>query len=173
MSTPTRRRTVLTATAVAALAATAGGSWWFSRGGSQAPQTTFALLDGGQLRTDDLRGQVALVNFWATSCVTCVGEMPQMIATDNRYRPQGLRTLAVAMHYDPPEYVRNFTRTRQLPFQVALDHDGSAAHQWGDVQATPTTYLLDRRSQIVARYVGAPDFDELHGRIEQLLSQPA
>ncbi len=137
----------------------------------RAPSSTFVLLDGSKKTTEDLRGKVTLVNFWATSCTTCVAEMPEMVATHQKYQGRGYQTLAVAMSYDPPAYVVNFTQTRQLPFQVAIDNTGEVAKAWGDVRLTPTTYLVNKRGQVVKRYVGTPDFDELHLLIEKLLAE--
>jgi thiol-disulfide isomerase/thioredoxin len=136
-----------------------------------APQSTFVLLDGSKTTTADFKGKVTLVNFWATSCVTCVAEMPRLIATHQKYATQGFDTVAVAMSYDPPSYVVNYTETRQLPFKVAIDNTGAIAKAWGDVQLTPTTYLLNKRGEIVKQYVGEPDFAALHKLIEKLLTQ--
>ena len=111
------------------------------------------------------------MNFWATSCTTCVAEMPEVIATYNQYKDRGFETLAVAMSYDPPSYVVNFAQTRQLPFKVAIDNTGAAAKAWGDIQLTPTTFVLDKQGNIVKRYVGAPNFAELHQLIDKLLHQ--
>jgi peroxiredoxin len=97
--------------------------------------------------------------------------MPEMVATYQKYQARGFQTLAVAMSYDPPAYVVNFTETRKLPFQVAIDNTGEVAKAWGDVRLTPTTYLVNKRGQIVKRYVGTPDFDELHLLIEKLLAE--
>jgi len=140
-------------------------------GTSQAPQSTFVLLDGSQQTTADLKGKVALVNFWATSCTTCVAEMPEIVATYDKYKGQGFETLAVAMSYDPPSYVVNFTETRKLPFKVAIDNTGAVAKAWGDVKLTPTTYIVNKRGEIVKSYIGAPDFEELHKLIERLLAE--
>ena len=137
----------------------------------QAPMTTFVLLDGSKRTTAELKGRVTLVNFWATSCVTCVAEMPKVVATYQKYHAKGYDTLAVAMRYDPPSYVVNFTETRRLPFQVAIDNTGAVAKAWGDVQLTPTTYLVNKRGQIVKQYVGEPDFAALHLLIEKLLAE--
>jgi peroxiredoxin len=157
---------------IAATVVLAAAAGFFLKGaGEQAPQSTFVLLDGSKRTTADLKGQVSLVNFWATSCTTCVAEMPQMVATYDKYRAQGFNTVAVAMSYDPPSYVVNFAQTRKLPFPVAIDNTGAVAKAWGDVQITPTTYLVNKRGEIVKRYVGAPDFAELHQRIEKLLAE--
>lgn len=160
----------LVAGAVAACAAIGAVVVWGS-GTSQAPQTTFVLLDGSQDTTADLKGKVTLVNFWATSCTTCVAEMPEIVATYEKYKGQGFETLAVAMSYDPPSYVVNFTETRKLPFKVAIDNTGAVAKAWGDVKLTPTTYIVNKRGEIVKSYVGAPDFEELHKLIERLLAE--
>ena len=138
---------------------------------SAAPSSTFVLLDGTQQTTQDLRGKVVLVNFWATSCVTCVAEMPELVSTFEKYRARGYETLAVAMSYDPPSYVVNFAQTRKLPFKVAIDNTGAVAKAWGDVRITPTTYLVNKRGEIIRTYVGAPDFAQLHQLIEQLLAE--
>jgi len=65
----------------------------------------------------------------------------------------------------------NYAETRKLPFKVAIDNTGSVAKAWGDVQLTPTTYLVNKRGQIVKSYIGAPNFDELHRLIEKLLAE--
>ena len=156
-----------------ALAALAGlGTYvYLGEGAHPAPTSQFVLLDGSSKHTEDLKGKVTLVNFWATSCTTCVAEMPEIIATYNKYKDQGFDTLAVAMAYDPPQYVVNFAQSRQLPFSVALDHTGNVAKAWGDVKLTPTTYIVNKQGEIVKTYVGQPDFAELHQLIEKLLSQ--
>jgi peroxiredoxin len=138
---------------------------------SPAPSSQFILLDGSSKATADFKGKVTLVNFWATSCVTCVAEMPELIRTHNTFKARGYDTLAVAMSYDPPSYVVNFATQRQLPFGVAIDNTGKIASEWGDIRLTPTTFLLNRKGEIVKRYVGSPDFSELHQLIERLLAE--
>ncbi|MDD2546826.1 MAG: TlpA disulfide reductase family protein [Burkholderiaceae bacterium] len=157
----------------AALVAFAGiGAWIYQDAGrSVAPESTFVLLDGSRQSTADLRGKVTLVNFWATSCTTCVAEMPDIVATHQKYQRQGFDTLAVAMSYDPPSYVVNFAETRQLPFKVAIDNTGAVAKAWGDVRLTPSTFIVNKRGEIVKSYVGAPNFPELHRLIEKLLAE--
>ena len=138
-----------------------------------APESRFVLLDGSTMASAELKGKVTLVNFWATSCTTCVAEMPQIIAIYNQFKSQGFDTVAVAMSYDPPSYVVNFAQTRALPFKVAIDNTGTVAKAWGDVKLTPTTYLVNKKGVIVKRYVGAPDFAAMNALIGQLLAEKA
>ncbi|WP_405041586.1 TlpA family protein disulfide reductase [Polaromonas sp.] len=157
--------------AVAALGIASMAGLYGCSGVQAAPESTFVLLDGSKKTSADFKGKVTLVNFWATSCVTCVAEMPKVISTYNKYKGRGYDTLAVAMRYDPPSYVVNYTETRQLPFKVAIDNTGAVAKAWGDVQLTPTTYLVNKRGEIVKQYVGEPDFAALHQLIEKLLAE--
>lgn len=163
------KRILYGAAAAAVLAIGAGA--YLGTSASAAPDSTFVLLDGSKQTTADLKGKVTLVNFWATSCVTCVGEMPKVIATYDKYKSQGFDTLAVAMSYDPPSYVVNYAETRKLPFKVAIDNTGEVARAWGDVKITPTTFLVNKKGQIVKRYIGEPDFAALHQLLDKLLSE--
>lgn len=156
---------------VALAAAMATGAAWLIFAKEAAPESTFVLLDGSKQTTSDFKGRVTLVNFWATSCTTCIAEMPQITATYDKYRSRGFDTLAVAMSYDPPSYVVNYAQTRKLPFKVAIDNTGAVAKAWGDVQLTPTTFIVNKRGEVVKRYVGEPNFTELHILIEKLLAE--
>ena len=135
-----------------------------------APEVTFISLSGQKISTQSLRGKVVMVNFWATSCVTCVKEMPQMVDTFNKFKGQGLEFVAVAMKYDPPNYVVNYTETRKLPFTVALDSGGDIAKAFNDVALTPTTYVIGKDGKVLKRYVGEPDFAALHLLLQQALA---
>ena len=136
-----------------------------------APDVSFSTIDGEPLGTAGLRGKVVLVNFWATSCVICVREMPRLAATYRKHRARGFETVAVAMRYDPPNYVLAYAERAALPFKVALDPLGEAAQRFGDVALTPTTFVIDRQGRIVKRYVGEPDFRELDALLEEKLAE--
>lgn len=159
--------------AIVTLAIGVGGYLAFQSVGAKdmAPSVGYTLLDGKQSTTDQQRGKVLLVNFWATSCTTCVHEMPQIVATHEKFKARGFDTLAVAMSYDPPAYVINFAETRKLPFGVAIDNTGAIAKSFGQVQLTPTSVLINKRGEIVKRYVGEPDFVALHQLVEKLLAE--
>jgi peroxiredoxin len=158
-------------TLVLVLALMLAGGLWFGLHTDKAPDTPVVLLDGSTRIGAAVAGQVTLVNFWATTCSVCVAEMPQMVALFNTYRDQGFATVAVAMVYDPPASVIYYSESRQLPFDVVIDNTGAVARAWGDVEATPTSFLVNRRGEIVQRFVGAPDFAALAKSIEKLLKE--
>ena len=134
----------------------------------QAPAVSYTLLDGHRTNLAALHGHVVLVNFWATSCAPCVEEMPAMVANWHRFSPQGFETLAVSMQYDPPALVSNFAQARALPFGVAIDNTGEIAQRLGNVQSTPTSLLINKRGEIVKRWLGKTDFAALAPLILQL-----
>ncbi|MFW7341062.1 TlpA disulfide reductase family protein [Pollutimonas sp. H1-120] len=142
---------------VVVLALAGAGIWQFSGSAKTAPDVTFTSLTGQKITMQDLRGKVVLVKFWATSCVTCIAQMPDTIKNYNELSPKGFETIAVAMQYDPANYVKNYADTRKLPFTVAIDAQGEIAKAFGDVQLTPTAFLIDKEGHIVKRYLGNYD----------------
>ena len=161
------------ASVIVAVVLGVGGYLTFAalNGGTNAPNVAYTLLDGSKSTLAQQQGKVMLVNFWATDCTTCVKEMPNIVATHEKYKARGYDTLAVAMSYNPPASVINFAETRKLPFGVAIDNTGEIAKRFGQVQLTPTSVLINKRGEIVKRYVGEPDFVALHALVEKLLAE--
>jgi peroxiredoxin len=131
-----------------------------------APEVRFTLVSGESVGTSDLRGRVVLVNFWATYCEPCMQEMPKMVQTYKRYSPRGYEMIAVAVSRDHPDRVAAVAAT--LPFKVAFDSDGTVAKGFGNVRVTPSTFVVDREGRIVKRYIGEPEWSELHAILERL-----
>lgn len=156
--------------AVAVAAAVGLGVWTMSDSKPSAPNVAFTDLNGKTFRTEDLRGKVVLVKFWATDCTTCVAQMPDNIANFNALSGKGFDIVAVAMKHDPINYVRNFTQSRQLPFTVAHDDTGEIAKAFGDVRLTPTAFLLDKQGHVIKRYLGNYDKQEFIATVEKALS---
>ena len=134
----------------------------------QAPALSYTLLDGRRGGLAALRGHVVLVNFWATDCAPCVEEMPALVANWRKFSPQGFETLAISMRYDPPALVSNFAQARALPFGVVIDNTGEIADRLGKVQFTPTSLLINKRGEIVKRWVGKTDFAAIEPLIVEL-----
>lgn len=146
------------------------GVWQLYGSSKTAPDVTFTSLTGQKITTQDLRGKVVLVKFWATSCVTCIQQMPDMIKIYDQLAPKGYEAIAVAMEYDPPNYVKNYAESRQLPFPVAIDAQGSIAKAFGDVQLTPTAFLIDKQGRIIKRYLGNYDKSAFVSTVEKALA---
>ncbi len=168
-----RRKMFWAAVALAALGVTAVFAWQsFTPRRSPLAESQFIQLDRQPIAPARLQSKVVLINFWATSCASCVAEMPDLVTTHEKYKNQGYETVAVAMAYDSPQFVQQFAQSRRLPFLIAFDNSGALAKQWGDIKLTPTTFLVDRQGRIAKQFVGPPNFELLHRHIERLLQAP-
>jgi hypothetical protein len=165
-----QRKALIAVCAASAAAALAYGVLRSFAAPDVIPPAAYTLLNGTPAHTTQLTGRVVLVNFWATSCAVCLQEMPDLVATHVRFKARGFETVAIAMTYDPPINVVRYTEANALPFQVAIDHDGSLAERFGKVVATPTSVLINQRGEIVERHVGRLDFAALNTSIERMLS---
>lgn len=128
---------------------------------SQAPDVTFTTLEGKKISMRDLQGKVVLINFWATDCPGCIKEMPDLIHTYERYKAKGFEIISVAMPYDPPAQVLNYTRQKALPFPVMHDGMAEIVQAFGGINLTPTAYIFDKRGNRLQRTIGELDFAKL------------
>lgn len=147
-------------TIILAAVVIAATSIWLLRAPA-APQVSGKTITGEVVGPEQLKGRPYLVNFWATSCVTCVKEMPELVAVHREFESRGYRTVAVAMSYDRPDYIDTFVKDRGLPFLVIHDKDNAWTAAYGNVAVTPTTFVVDRDGKVIKRYVGEPNFSEL------------
>lgn len=136
----------------------------------QAPEVTFTTLNGEKISMQSLRGKTVLVNFWATDCPGCIKEMPELIDTYQQYKDKNLVVIAVAMPYDPPAQVANYTKEKALPFNVMHDGYGEMVKAFGDVNLTPTTFIFDAQGNRVQKTIGELNFPELRKLLNQKAS---
>lgn len=136
-----------------------------------APDITFTTITGKKIALKEWRGKPAIVTFWATDCPSCMLEIPHLIDLFRQFHPQGLEIMAVAMAYDPPHHVVAMTQSRQLPYDVALDLNSAHALAFGNVQFTPTTFLISSKGKIAEKSVGVFDYSTWQSRIAAMLNK--
>jgi thiol-disulfide isomerase/thioredoxin len=137
-----------------------------------APEVTFVSISGERLPLSGWRGHPVLVTFWATDCPSCLKEIPLLIRLRQEYVPRGLRLVAVAMRYDLPSRVVGLAREMNLPYPVALDPSGAHARAFGEVQLTPTTFLIAPNGRVEDTVTGLLDESVLRRQIDSLLQEP-
>jgi len=135
----------------------------------RAPDFTLIGLDGRQIALSDLKGQVLLINVWATWCPPCRVEMPTIQAAYEQYHDQGFTVLAVNLQEDPSA-VATFMREHQLTFPALLDPDGQVSRIYQAV-SLPSSFFVDRRGVIRAVYHGPMPRSVIAGTVEQLLRE--
>jgi peroxiredoxin len=143
---------------------------FFTDNANSYQQQQFTTITGATIKLSALLGKPVIITFWATDCPSCIAEIPHWRALYQRYHPQGLEIIAVAMYYNPPSHVVSMTQAQQLPYPVVLDLHGQHAHAFGDVQLTPSSFLIAPDGSISFSKIGKLDFTDLQSRIENDLS---
>lgn len=142
--------------------------------GNHAPDFQVANLASGD--TVSLRkhykGEVTLVNIWATWCIPCRTEMPAMQEAYAALKPEGFHIAAVSVDQGAPEDVRKFVQEMGLTFDVYQDRT-TRIEQTYQTTGVPESFLLDRQGRIVKRVIGAHDWNSPANRklIRRLLAQ--
>jgi peroxiredoxin len=164
------RQGLIPAALAAAVTLTALSIWFVPGDGRAAPDVPLETLAGDTVRLSELEGAPVMLQFWATTCRTCVAEMPHLKALHRELGDDGFELVAVAMPYDPPDQVRRMSQEKQLPYTVALDRDGAITSAFGDVRLTPTTVLINAEGRIAWQRRGELDFDRLEREISRMLT---
>ena len=155
---------------ILALIAAAAVIWLTDDGMRPAPAFTATTLDGETVDLADYEGRPLMISFWATSCVSCVQEIPKLAELHANYSGQGFELLAVALSYDPINRVESMREDRGIPYTVIHDSDDSFASAYGGVRLTPTTFLISPGGRIVYQKLGDPDFDRIEQHLQRWLS---
>ena len=138
--------------------------------GSMAPDFTLPrIADGGERSLASLRGQVVLLNFWATWCEPCEREMPAMQRLHEKLSPQGLLLVAVSVD-DDEDSVARFRARFGLTFEMLWDPDQKVSELY-QAYRYPETLLIGRDGVVVERYIGPRDWDSplYEARLRRLL----
>ncbi len=132
--------------------------------GSQAPLFELERADGTMVRLEDYRGQVVLLNFWATWCAPCRIEMPLLQSTFESSKDQGLVILGIDFD-EPADLVASFGDELGLTFPLLLDPGGKVQQQY-KVRGYPTTVILDREGRIQSYHIGVLTESQLDGYMQ-------
>ena len=126
--------------------------------GSMAPDFSLAARDGGKVRLADLRGQVVMINFWATWCGPCRQEMPLLAQLSTKYEPLGFTLLGVNVEPDSAAAV-TWLKGMPVTFPILFDTDSTVAGSFG-VEGMPSTVFVDRKGQVRHVHQGYKPGDE-------------
>jgi peroxiredoxin len=123
----------------------------------EVPNFTFSLNDQSR-ELSDLRGQVVLLNFWATWCPPCVAEMPSLERLHRQFEERGLLVLGVSVDQDATAY-ENFLTTYNITFPNYRDPEKRISTLYGTFMY-PETYIIDREGRLVRKVIGPLDWDD-------------
>ncbi len=135
--------------------------------GKPAADFRLPALDGKLASLSELRGQVVLVNFWATWCAPCRAEMPEIVRAYERYKSRGFTVLAVNVEEDAPE-AAEFAQQYRLPFPVLLDKEGRLSRAWR-LRGLPSSVFIDRSGTVAVVHLGPLTAEMIDQRLNSLL----
>lgn len=124
------------------------------------PALTMTSLDGQSISTQSRNGKLLLMSFWATTCSSCVKEMPHLIELQKKHSEQ-IDIIGVAMSYDNIAHIKEMVKRRGLNYNIVYDQTGNIADTFGGIRLTPTSFLISAEGQIIYQKIGDIDFDKL------------
>jgi peroxiredoxin len=135
-----------------------------------APSFKLRNIKGNYESLDNYRGEVVVLNFWATWCAPCRIEMPSFEKLYRRYRSEGVTVLAITLDKNSENKIKSFVDEYGLSFPILLDEKGEVERLYPSM-TIPFTYIIDRQGRIVARVDGAKNWEssETFEAVEYLL----
>jgi thiol-disulfide isomerase/thioredoxin len=141
-----------------------------------APAGAWTQPDGRRVRLEDLRGQVVVLDFWATYCPPCREEIPHLVRLQRQYGPKGLKVIGlnVGGEEDQPK-VPEFVKLYGIQYQLADPDEETRNLFLADNDAIPQTFVLDRRGRLVRHFVGYDEevASELEAAVNGALAENA
>jgi len=132
-----------------------------------APDFSLTDLSGQTLQLFRYRGEVVLLNFWATWCSPCRSEIPRFVDLQNKYGRDGFEIVGISLD-DDPKLVRAFYQQLRMNYPVAIG-DAKLAEQYGGILGLPVSFLISRHGRIYAKHVGEADISQIEREVKSLL----
>jgi thiol-disulfide isomerase/thioredoxin len=133
-----------------------------------APAWTLPGVDGKAVSSDQFKGRVVVLDFWATWCPPCRAEIPGYIALQDKYAKDGLVIIGVSLDREGPAVVKRFMVDQKMNYPVVMGDDRIVG-AFGGIEAIPTTFIIDRTGLIRHRKVGAMDEREFEAVLQPFL----
>jgi peroxiredoxin len=138
-----------------------------------APDFSLPLIDGSIMRLSQYRGQVVLLNIWATWCPPCLSEMPSMEKLYQTFKDEDFQILAVSIDAAGRKAVEPFVRNHRLSFPVLIDSEGSINKSYRTT-GVPESFIVNKKGLIVKKIIGPLDWTEASvlAYFRELLEEP-
>ena len=129
-----------------------------------APALSMTSLSGVSIHTTQRNNKPLLMTFWATTCSSCIKEMPHLKDLHNRLSDK-IDIAGIAMYYDNVDHVKEMVKRRQLNYQIISDRSGKIAEAFGGIRLTPTSFLISPQGQIIYQKIGDIDFEKIEASL--------
>ena len=129
-------------------------------------QLVFQRSDGAKQQWQDFRGKTLLVAFWSPTCVLCMKDVPLFNRLHQELQPEmPFQVLGLSMYYDRPDWVIETSEKFNMQYPVYFDTQKKLSKAFGEVVATPTSFLVNEKGEITYRHLGVMDFEQMKQKI--------
>lgn len=134
----------------------------------KAPNFSLKTFNGKSIELAKLKGQVVVLNFWATWCGPCRAEIPGFLEMYEKYKTKGLEIVGISLDDGGWPDVNPFVEKYKISYPVVIG-DEKLARAYGNIQAIPTTFIVNKEGFIVDRHIGYMTKDDLEKKLQTLL----
>ena len=122
----------------------------------KAPDFTLKNIDGRNYSLSSANGKVIILDFWATWCPPCRKEIPHFVELASKYKRQGLEIIGISLDREGVGVVKSFAENNGINYPILMGNEQVVA-KYGGIRGIPTTFVIDRKGQIVEKAVGYRD----------------
>ncbi|MEE8330063.1 MAG: TlpA disulfide reductase family protein [Thermodesulfovibrionia bacterium] len=133
----------------------------------KAPHFTLSDIKGKSVSLSDFKGKVILIDFWATWCRFCRLSIPMFASLYDEYRDKGFEVIGIALEYDGGKKLKIFAKENRIPYTLLVGSEKLARKYLAF--GVPTRFLINRKGEIVKRFIGVSDRDIFESAIKKLL----
>lgn len=130
----------------------------------------FQRIDGVKQQLQELKGKPLLITFWSPNCVICMTEIEHFNHLYHQHNGGNkFELLALSMYYDRPDWVIETSQQHGMKYPVYFDLQKNLSQAFGNIVATPTSFLLNSQGEIIYRHVGRMDFSVINQKLNEII----